>query len=216
MINPRQYAVEQAQRYNIPVDMFLRQIGAESSWNPTATSNKGAQGYGQLMPATAAELGVDPNDPYQNIEGSARYLAQQYGRFGEWPLALAAYNAGPGAVEKYGGIPPFAETQNYVAKIMGGTVPAYSGGGAPPVNPMRMQEPAGYQAPPFDMTKGLSPIERVLFNGGYKQDADAAPIANIWSAIQGRKMTADEMAAADAARKDNGGLLSGLFNLFGG
>jgi soluble lytic murein transglycosylase-like protein len=115
----REYAIQQAQKNNIPVDLFLRMIGAESSWNQSAVSPKGATGLGQLMPATAEELGVDPNDPFQNIEGSARYLAQQYATFGSWPLALAAYNAGPGNVRKHGGIPPFAETQAYVPKIMG-------------------------------------------------------------------------------------------------
>jgi len=72
----------------------------------------------QLMPGTAKELGVDMNDPYQNIEGGMRYLSQQYERFGTWPLALAAYNAGPNAVEKYGGIPPFEETELYVPTIL--------------------------------------------------------------------------------------------------
>jgi soluble lytic murein transglycosylase-like protein len=90
----RDYAISQAERYNIPTDIFLRMIGVESSWNQNAVSPKGASGLGQLMPGTAAELGVDPNDPYQNIEGSARYLAQQFQSFGSWPLALAAYNAG--------------------------------------------------------------------------------------------------------------------------
>ncbi len=71
------------------------------------------------MPRTALELGVNPWNARQNIEGGARYLRQQHDRFGTWELALAAYNAGPGAVEKYGGIPPYKETQNYVQKILG-------------------------------------------------------------------------------------------------
>ncbi len=115
----RDAAVAAAKRYGIPPDLFLRQLGAESSWNPDAVSPAGATGIGQLMPGTAAELGVDPSDPMQNIDGSARYLKQQYDKFGDWKLALAAYNAGPGAVEKYGGVPPYDETRNYVAKIMG-------------------------------------------------------------------------------------------------
>ena len=72
----------------------------------------------QLMPGTAAALGVNPRDPLQNVEGGAYYLRQLVDRFHSIPLALAAYNAGPGAVEKYGGIPPYAETQNYVRTIM--------------------------------------------------------------------------------------------------
>ena len=81
--------------------------------------NKGAIGLAQLMPFTARNLGVNPHDPKQNLEGGARYLSQQYRRFGDWRLALAAYNAGPGAVEQYHGVPPYAETRNYVKAILG-------------------------------------------------------------------------------------------------
>ncbi len=104
----------------IDPDLFIRLITAESSFNPNARSPKGAFGLTQLMPGTAAELGVDSADPVQNLRGGARYLRQQLDRFGDTSLALAAYNAGPGSVRKYGGIPPFEETQNYVNKIMGG------------------------------------------------------------------------------------------------
>jgi soluble lytic murein transglycosylase-like protein len=115
----RTAAADVAQRYGIPPDIFARVIGAESGWNPTARSPAGAIGLGQLMPGTAKELGVDPSDPMQNLDGAARYLKEQYDRFGDWKLASAAYNAGPGAVEKYGGVPPFKETQDYVSKIYG-------------------------------------------------------------------------------------------------
>ena len=74
------------------------------------------------MPATARMLGVDRRDPAQNLEGGARYLAQQYARFGSWPLALAAYNAGPAAVERHGGIPPYRETRGYVTAILGSDI----------------------------------------------------------------------------------------------
>jgi soluble lytic murein transglycosylase-like protein len=130
MTDYRAAAEEAANRYGIPPDLFLRLVGAESSYNPGAVSPKGAQGLAQLMPGTAAELGVDASDPLQNLDGGARYLRQQYDTFGDWNLALAAYNAGPGAVQKHGGIPPYAETQNYVAKIAGdATGGGYSGGG---------------------------------------------------------------------------------------
>ena len=84
----------------------------------TLTSPKGALGIGQLMPETAAELGVDPYDLDENLSGSARYLAAQLERFGSVQLALAAYNAGPSRVAEYGGVPPFEETTEYVASIL--------------------------------------------------------------------------------------------------
>ena len=108
-----------ARRHAIPEDLFLRLVQQESGWNPQARSVKGAMGLAQLMPQTARELGVNPSDPAQNLEGGARYLRQQYDTFGSWRLALAAYNAGPGAVQRYDGIPPFKETRNYVRIIMG-------------------------------------------------------------------------------------------------
>ena len=108
-----------ARKHNIPEDLFLRLIQQESGWNPGAVSVKGALGLAQLMPGTAERLGVDPADPVQNLDGGARYLAMMYSRFGSWKLALAAYNAGPGAVEQYGGVPPFDETTIYVAAILG-------------------------------------------------------------------------------------------------
>ncbi|TCP60563.1 transglycosylase-like protein with SLT domain [Rhodovulum bhavnagarense] len=108
-----------ARRHAIPEDIFLRLVQQESGWNAQAVSHKGAIGLAQLMPGTARNLGVDPEDPRQNLEGGARYLRQQYDRFGSWRLALAAYNAGPEAVERHKGIPPYAETRDYVVKILG-------------------------------------------------------------------------------------------------
>ncbi len=108
-----------ARRHGIPRDLFNRLVQQESNWNPKARSHAGAIGLAQLMPATARALRVNPRDPKQNLEGGARYLAKQYRKFGSWRLALAAYNAGPGAVEKYNGVPPYKETRNYVKKILG-------------------------------------------------------------------------------------------------
>ncbi|SHJ26593.1 Transglycosylase SLT domain-containing protein [Shimia gijangensis] len=112
-------AREAAMRNGVPVDLFLKLVQQESGWNASAKSHKGALGLAQLMPETARRLNVDPLDPYQNLDGGARYLAKQYRKFGSWRLALAAYNAGPQAVRKYGGVPPYKETQNYVRVILG-------------------------------------------------------------------------------------------------
>lgn len=108
-----------ARKHGVPEDLFLRLVQQESGWNARARSHKGATGLAQLMPATAAKLGVNPNDPVQNLEGGARYLRQMYNTFGDWRLALAAYNAGPRAVTKYRGVPPYRETTNYVRVILG-------------------------------------------------------------------------------------------------
>lgn len=110
-----------ARRHGIPEQLFLRLVQQESRWNPRAKSHAGAMGLAQLMPETARRLGVkNPWDPHQNLDGGARYLRQMYDKFRSWKLALAAYNAGPQAVAKYDGIPPYKETQGYVKAIMGG------------------------------------------------------------------------------------------------
>ena len=97
---------------------YRANIEIESAYNPRARSHVGAIGLGQLMPATAAKLGVNPHDIHQNLDGSARYLLLLLDQFGTKELALAGYNAGPGAVSRHGGIPPFRETQGHVRKVM--------------------------------------------------------------------------------------------------
>ena len=98
--------------------LYRANIEVESAYRQDSISRAGAIGLGQLMPATAGDLGVDPRDPLQNLDGSARYLAMMLERFGDPRLALAAYNAGPDAVRQHGGIPPYRETQNHVARVM--------------------------------------------------------------------------------------------------
>ena len=106
--------------HSIPPALFEAVVRAESGFNPNAVSPKGAIGLTQLMPGTAKALGVDPTDPVENLNGGAQYLRQQFERFGSWPLALAAYNAGPARVAKLGRIPNIPETKTFVARVMRG------------------------------------------------------------------------------------------------
>lgn len=111
---------ELSARFNLSPALIEALVWQESRWRPNAVSPVGARGLAQLMPATARELGVDPANPYSNLEGGARYLRAQLDRFdGNVEKALAAYNAGPGRVAAAGGIPRIRETQQYVAAIFG-------------------------------------------------------------------------------------------------
>jgi len=111
---------QNASTWQVDPSLIKAVIANESGFDANATSKVGAQGLMQLMPETAASLGVrDPYDPVQNVAGGTRYLRSLLDRFGgDSKLAVAAYNAGPEAVEKYGGIPPYAETQNYVQNVL--------------------------------------------------------------------------------------------------
>jgi cell wall-associated NlpC family hydrolase len=173
----RQAAIGQG----VDPNLFMSLIAHESGWNPSIVSPVGAVGLGQLMPATAQSLGVsDPTDPVQNLRGAAHYLKQQLTAFGGSPkLALAAYNAGPAAVRKYGGIPPYAETQHYVQSVMG-AVPNYAAGN--PAVPTQPQPAVG--GLPSNQPQALqAPQERNLFAGlpdlglaHYLRQAGVSPI----------------------------------------
>ncbi len=107
-----------ASRHGVDASILAAVAQQESGFNASAVSPAGAQGLMQFMPATAAGLGVDPSDPASAIDGAARYLGSLTKQFGSTSLALAAYNAGPGTVSRYGGIPPYPETQNYVRSVL--------------------------------------------------------------------------------------------------
>ncbi len=120
---PARYAAkiaELAERFDLSPALMEAVVWQESRWNEGARSPVGARGLAQLMPGTARYLGVNPDDPFANLEGGARYLREQLDRFGgDIEKALAAYNAGPGRVERAGGVPNIRETRNYVAAIIG-------------------------------------------------------------------------------------------------
>jgi soluble lytic murein transglycosylase-like protein len=116
--------VAQASDYGLDARLVVALVAVESSWNPAARSPVGAQGLGQLMPRTAAGLDVDPTDPDANLDGTIRHLSGLLRRYSGLPVqarferSIAAYNAGAGAVDRYGGIPPYAETQAYVRRVI--------------------------------------------------------------------------------------------------
>lgn len=152
------YVVEMANKHGVPSNLALAVYEIESAKGKNAgRSSAGARGQMQLMPGTAKDLGVNIDDPFENIEGGVRYLGQQLKKFKDPALALAAYNAGPNNVSKYKGVPPFKETQNYIAKairIMG--APAMIGGmniakavGVKPTTPAKPATP--YTPKPVDV-----------------------------------------------------------------
>lgn len=181
----RQAARDAARKYGIDPEMFLRLIQQESSFRPDVVSPKGAIGLGQLMPATAKELGVDPTDPMQNLEGAAKYLSQQFKRFGSPELALAAYNAGPTRVARLGRVPNIAETQNYVKTILG--------------------KGQTTMATPFDRAREEELRQQMLATGMAPRTAPRAPL----SALQ-----QDRPQAAAAPQQRRGGF-GGIMDYLG-
>lgn len=179
-------AVAAARKYGIDPGVYIRQIGQESSWNPNAVSSAGARGIAQFMPATAKGMGVNPDDPLASLDAGARLMRQNLDMFGNYPDALAAYNAGPGAVQKYGGVPPFAETRQYVATILGET--GGSGGYDAFGNPFK-KKPKEVQYDPND-PETWSGDQRSQFLGaaGFKHITGNGTSA-VWQAPDGRRVT---------------------------
>ncbi len=146
------YALAEAAgaRQGLPPKLMSALVTAESSGNPLARSEDGAIGLTQLMPGTARELGVNPHDPAQNVQGGALYLARQLRAFGNLRLALAAYNAGPGHVRRCACVPAFPETQNYVTRVLN-LYAAYTGQLPLPDRPA--------QGAPVTATSPLAPLD---------------------------------------------------------
>jgi hypothetical protein len=202
-------ANQAAAKYLIPALLFRALIQQESGWNPRITSPAGAIGLGQLMPDTARGLGVNPWNPQQNLQGAARYLHDQYQAFHSWPLALAAYNAGPGAVRKYGGVPPYKETQAYVKTILGNvgnlTAPPTTGGGTRTPSPVAQPVPpvqAAAAAPSTTPTRTPLPDPRMILTRALLTAAKTGDYAGYFNTLRGvrQQQAAPPPALAAPAR----------------
>lgn len=170
-------------------EMFVRQMRQESGLRPGQTSKAGARGIAQIMPATAKGWGVDPNDPYASLDAAAKAMTKYIGSYGgDYAKALAAYNAGVGAVQKYGGVPPYKETQHYVKTILGGG--AKSGSPQKPLTPgaAPARQPYGLQAAGPSAITGL--LDEGSFLKGYMQRRASDPVATIQPVPAGTRRAA--------------------------
>ena len=177
----KEYAKKVADDYGLPRNIFLALFNQESGWNPNAISPAGAMGVGQFMPATAKAYGIDPMNPYQSIDATGRYLSANLRTYrGDWRKTLASYNAGAGAVAKYGGVPPYKETQNYVNSIL-------KAAGVPPTSPVVASSAASSPrlVGPSDVQTNLATISQRVAAGAprnsfsYQDPALSAPAASV-------------------------------------
>jgi Transglycosylase SLT domain len=200
----RQHAINIARQEKIPVNVFLSLVDHESGGRPNARSPAGAIGFTQLMPGTAAGLGVDPYKPLENLRGGARYLKQQIDRFGKVDLALAAYNAGPGRVED-GSWRSIRETSNYVSNIMGslGRYHVTASSSATP-DPVEATPPArGLPPPPklieSDLTSNLmASLNKISMGEDPTQALTDVTAANTETMAQTEKLNEAAVAAYKA------------------
>ncbi len=211
------------QKYNIPPGLLGALVRAESGGNARAQSGAGAIGLTQLMPGTAKSLGVNPHDPRQNLEGGAKYLGQQLKRFKSVQKALAAYNAGPGAVQKYGGVPPYNETQTYVKRLtgywkessrygsasIGGQSPKSTQRASTPVQAVKV--PEAIPAPQRRIQPGLEDDRQAALYQAYRTNPTMANIImenrvkkqNAYDTEYNKQLTAYEARMAEIAAKQN-------------
>lgn len=193
-MNYSELAASYARRYGLDPEIFVRQMMQESGLNPDAVSPKGAVGIAQIMPDTARDPGYgvapvsDPRDPEEALRFGAEYMRAMLDKYGDYGLALAAYNAGPGAVEEYGGIPPFRETQNYVATILGGK--------------MQPDVPGGLSMG----TPGSLPSEDLMFGTAEDEDKQAL-IESVLGRFrpEGQGAMAEDLARFSAINAQGGG-----------
>lgn len=168
MAQPNYEAIARAaaQRAGIDEDVFVRQMRQESGLRPGRSSGAGAQGIAQIMPATARSWGVDPNDPVAALNAAASHMGQYVRSYkGDYAKALAAYNAGPGAVQKYGGVPPYAETQHYVQVILNGKTPQSPS--KPQNTPAEPLTPGASTSSGYGLLAGHSPTAGLLDDGDF-------------------------------------------------
>lgn len=161
-------AAQVAVQHGLDPNIFVKQVQLESGFNPNAVSPAGAQGLTQLMPGTARGLGVsNPFDPQQALEGGARFMQQLLQKYkGDYTKALAAYNAGPGNVDKYGGIPPFAETQRYVKQILSDATPQSFAAPTSTTGPIQSTTGNLLNSAPSGVFGGQKPQHMGLFGEG--------------------------------------------------